>query len=82
MSEFASLTKYFVLRFQQEKKALDELSTDLELADEDRPVRYAAFQLSGPLISNPLTTFLSMYSYKVGEAFLHMPQSCALKRLE
>ena len=34
----------------------------------------------GPWISNPLTTFI--FSYKVGEAFLHMPQSRALKRLE
>jgi len=28
---------------QQEKEALDDLSTDLELADEDDPVLYVAF---------------------------------------
>jgi len=44
---------------KQEKEALDDLSTELELADEDEPVLY-----------------------KVGEAFLHMPQSRAIKRLE
>ncbi|KAJ7497640.1 Prefoldin subunit 4 [Mycena latifolia] len=44
---------------KQEKEALDDLSTELELADEDEPVLY-----------------------KVGEAFLHMPLSRALARLE
>ncbi|KAF9473395.1 Prefoldin, subunit 4 [Pholiota conissans] len=44
---------------KQEKEALDDLSTELELADEDELVLY-----------------------KVGEAFVHMPQSRALKRLE
>jgi prefoldin subunit 4 len=44
---------------KQEKDALDDLLTELELADEDEAVLY-----------------------KVGEAFLHMPQSRALKRLE
>ncbi|KAJ7077269.1 Prefoldin subunit 4 [Mycena belliarum] len=44
---------------KQEKEALDDLATELELADEDEPVLY-----------------------KVGEAFLHMPLSRALKRLE
>ena len=33
------------------------------------------------LFGTPLST-LSMFSYKVGEAFLHMPQSRALNRLE
>jgi len=44
---------------KQEKEALDDLSTELELADEDDRVLY-----------------------KVGEAFVHMPQPRALKRLE
>ncbi|KAF8800202.1 Prefoldin, subunit 4 [Phlegmacium glaucopus] len=44
---------------KQEKEALDDLSTELELADEDDEVLY-----------------------KVGETFLHMPQTRALKRLE
>ncbi|PPQ90631.1 hypothetical protein CVT25_006614 [Psilocybe cyanescens] len=44
---------------KQEKEALDDLSTELELADEDEPVLY-----------------------KIGEAFLHMRQSRALKHLE
>ncbi|KAF8149468.1 Prefoldin beta-like protein [Crassisporium funariophilum] len=44
---------------KQEKEALDDLTTELELADEDEAVLY-----------------------KVGEAFLHMRQSLALKRLE
>ncbi|TFY78220.1 hypothetical protein EWM64_g5792 [Hericium alpestre] len=44
---------------KQEKEALDDLSTELELADEDEPVLY-----------------------KIGEAFLHLPHSKAMKRLE
>ena len=40
------------------------------------PVRYAAFHFLWFL------DFLSMFSYKIGEAFLHMPQSRALNRLE
>ncbi|KAL0956769.1 hypothetical protein HGRIS_002889 [Hohenbuehelia grisea] len=44
---------------KQEKEALDDLSTELELADEDEPVLY-----------------------KIGEAFLHMTHSKALKYLE
>ncbi|KZV60637.1 Prefoldin subunit 4, partial [Peniophora sp. CONT] len=43
---------------KQEKEALDDLSMELELADEDEPVLY-----------------------RVGEAFLHMPHSRAMKRL-
>ncbi|KAF7799752.1 hypothetical protein EIP86_010994 [Pleurotus ostreatoroseus] len=43
---------------KQEKEALDDLSMELELADEDQPVLY-----------------------RVGEAFVHMPQPRALKRL-
>ncbi|KAJ3512939.1 hypothetical protein NLJ89_g3236 [Agrocybe chaxingu] len=44
---------------KQEKEALDDLSTELELAEEDQTVLY-----------------------KVGDTFLHMPHSRALKRLE
>jgi prefoldin subunit 4 len=44
---------------KQENEALDDLSTELELADED-----------------------DLVLYKVGEAFLHMPQPQALKRLQ
>ncbi|KAF8913676.1 Prefoldin subunit 4 [Mucidula mucida] len=44
---------------QQTKEALDDLATELELADEDESVLY-----------------------KVGETFLHMPHSRAMKRLE
>lgn len=44
---------------KQEKETLDDLSTELELSDED-----------------------DLVLYKVGEAFLHMPHSRALKRLE
>ena len=55
-----------------------------ELADEDEPVRYAAFHFF--LVLWSVTTFfkLSMFSYKVGDAqaLLHMPQSRVLKRLE
>ncbi|KAL0072307.1 hypothetical protein AAF712_000069 [Marasmius tenuissimus] len=46
-------------QLRQEKEALDDLSTELELADEDGPVLY-----------------------KLGEAFLHMTHTKALKRLE
>ncbi|KAI0745933.1 Prefoldin subunit 4 [Earliella scabrosa] len=42
-----------------EKEALDDISMELELADEDQPVMY-----------------------KIGEAFIHMPHSRAVKRLE
>ncbi|EAU84807.1 prefoldin [Coprinopsis cinerea okayama7 len=45
--------------FKQEKEALDDLSPELELADEDEPVLY-----------------------KIGDTFIHMRQSRALKRLE
>ncbi|KIM45537.1 hypothetical protein M413DRAFT_24720 [Hebeloma cylindrosporum] len=44
---------------KREKEALDDLSTELELADEDELVLY-----------------------KVGEAFIHMKQPRAVKRLE
>ncbi|PSR73224.1 hypothetical protein PHLCEN_2v10945 [Hermanssonia centrifuga] len=44
---------------KQEKEALDDLTMDLELADEDQPVMY-----------------------RVGEAYVHMSHSRALKRLE
>jgi len=44
---------------KQEKEALDDLFTELELADEE-----------------------DIVLYKVGEAFLHLPHSRALKRLE
>ncbi|KAG2338891.1 Prefoldin, subunit 4 [Suillus weaverae] len=44
---------------KQEKEALDDLATELELTDEDESVLY-----------------------KIGESFLHLPQSRAMKRLE
>ncbi|XP_006457262.1 hypothetical protein AGABI2DRAFT_196055 [Agaricus bisporus var. bisporus H97] len=44
---------------KQQKEALDDLTTELELADEDEPVLY-----------------------KIGETFLHIPHTRALKRLE
>ncbi|KAF8445010.1 hypothetical protein L210DRAFT_3758875 [Boletus edulis BED1] len=46
-------------RRQQEKEALDDLATELELTDEDNIVLY-----------------------KIGDAFLHLPQPLALSRLE
>ncbi|PPR03545.1 hypothetical protein CVT24_007034 [Panaeolus cyanescens] len=48
-----------LIELKQEKEGLDDLSSELELADEDQPVLY-----------------------KVGDAFLHMSQPRALKRLE
>ncbi|KAK7692404.1 hypothetical protein QCA50_004029 [Cerrena zonata] len=44
---------------KQEKEALDDLSMELELADEDQPIMY-----------------------RVGESFIHLPHSRAMKRLE
>ncbi|CAL1706334.1 unnamed protein product [Somion occarium] len=44
---------------KQETEALDDLSMELELADEDEPIMY-----------------------RIGEAFVHMPHSRAMKRLE
>ncbi|KAG6375660.1 Prefoldin subunit 4 [Boletus reticuloceps] len=44
---------------KQEKEALDDLATELELTDEDNIVLY-----------------------KIGDAFLHLPQPLALSRLE
>ena len=61
---------------QQDKEALDDLTMELELADEDQPVLYVT-----PLA--PLTCFLSLLPrYKVGEAFMHLPHRRALKQLE
>ncbi len=63
---------------QQEKEALDDLSMELELADEDQPVLYVHIHLQ-----NTSTRLLILIKrYKVGEAFLHLPHHRALKRLE
>ncbi|KAI0775784.1 Prefoldin subunit 4 [Trametes elegans] len=48
-----------IQELKQEKEALDDISMELELADEDQPVMY-----------------------RIGEAFVHMPHSRAIKRLE
>ena len=56
--KFVNQTKHFTRRFQQEKEALDDLSTELELADEDEPVRYAPFHFSWPLDQYSLDYFL------------------------
>lgn len=61
---------------QQEKEALDDLATELELADEDQPVLYAYLREHFP------SCLISIKSYKVGEAFLHLPHHRAMKRLE
>jgi prefoldin subunit 4 len=61
---------------QQEKEALDDLTMELELADEDQPVLYAHLR------ENFTCYLISINSYKVGEAFLHMPHHRAMKRLE
>ena len=61
---------------KQEKEALDDLSTELELSDEDQPV------LCVNRLHKPPQDFNFFNRYKVGEAFLHMPHSQAVKRLE
>ena len=50
---------------------------ELELADEDEPVLYALTNL----FSSILLTLNLLPRYRVGEAFLHMPHSRAMKRL-
>ena len=60
---------------QQEKEALDDLNTELELADEDAPVLYVASQ-------NLWTPFSRRCRYRIGEAYVHLPHARALKRLE
>ncbi|KAG5639036.1 hypothetical protein H0H81_007649 [Sphagnurus paluster] len=61
---------------KQEKEALDDLSTELELADEDQPV------LCATILPFILHNLMLSRRYKVGEAFLHLPLPRALKRLE
>jgi prefoldin subunit 4 len=63
-------------RQKQEKEALDDLATELELSDEDQPV------LCVDHLHKPLQDLSFSNRYKVGEAFLHMPHLQALKRLE
>ena len=60
---------------QQEKEALDDLNTELELADEDAPVLYVASQ-------NLWTPSSRRCRYRIGEAYVHLPHARALKRLE
>jgi len=61
---------------KQEREAFDDLAAELELSDEDQPV------LCVNHLHNPLQDFIFFNRYKVGEAFLHMPHSQAVKRLE
>lgn len=60
---------------QQEKEALDDIATELELTDEDQIVLCV---LSDPVRITPP----SIPRYKIGESFLHLSQPRALKRLE
>ncbi|KAH9176793.1 Prefoldin subunit 4 [Lactarius sanguifluus] len=61
---------------KQEKEAFDDLAMELELADEDQPVLYDR------LHDVAACCLILAHSYKVGEAFLHLPHHRAMKRLE
>jgi prefoldin subunit 4 len=56
---------------------LDDLNTELELADEDELVLYAR-----PCFFLPETPLITPHRYKIGESFLHIPHARALARLE
>lgn len=64
-----------LIHIQQEKEALDDLATELELTLEDQIVLYARHLY---LLFASHTTL----RYKIGESFLHLPQFRALQRLE
>ena len=63
---------------QQEKEALDDLSMELELADDDQLVLCVTPSL--PLTSTHHSQNLDRD--RVGEAFVHLRHSQAMKRLE
>lgn len=42
------MSNVFMTNVQQEKEILDDLSTELELTDEDKPVLYAVVVLPKP----------------------------------
>lgn len=65
---------------QQEKEALDDLSMELELADEDEPV-LCDIPINTPYLMCAHLIF-PRYRYRVGEAFVQLPLSRAQKRLE
>ena len=61
---------------QKDKEDLEELSTELELADEDSLIPYAPpFLLFPPHHhrSRPLTLPPLTHSYKIGDSFMHLP---------
>ena len=66
---------------QQEKEALDDLATELELTDEDQIIPYVSPSPSSIPIARPIPSH-SPHRYKIGESFLHLPLPRALKRLE
>lgn len=53
------MSLWILTQEQQEKEYLDDVSMELELADEDEPIRH-----------------------KVGDAFVHIPVSEAMEKLE
>lgn len=69
-----------VLRYatlQQDKEALDDLSNELELTDEDEQVMCVLSP-----ISEAGDWFIRCLRYKIGEAFVHLRLPEALQRLE
>lgn len=78
IAEFDQVFLTSKLPSQQEKEALDDLAMELELADEDQPVLYVR---SHPR-KQAACRLILIKSYKVGEAFIHLPHHRAVKRLE
>ena len=54
---------------QKEKEDLDDISNELELADEEDKIPYANPYLSELFVWNRLTC----YSYKIGDSFISLP---------
>lgn len=59
--------------FQKEKEDLEEVSTELELADEDDKVPYVSFRTSFVHKPNAGLNLLLVYRYKIGDSFFSIP---------
>jgi prefoldin subunit 4 len=59
--------------FQKEKEDLEEVSTELELADEDDKVPYVSFRTYFVRKPNAGFNLLLIYRYKIGDSFFSIP---------
>lgn len=62
---------------QKDKEDLEEVTTELELADEDELVPYVPFSP----VSNSLRPRVDRYRYKIGDTFFQLPLSEAQQHL-